>query len=119
MTIAVPLETLEPGMILAEPVFNQFGQLLIPKGAQLSSRHVKVFKTWGIHRITVEGGESVEEIPVIDEEIQNRARDRVNKRLFWQPNNPLEEEIIHLAVQQAVQRSRHQGLKGPSSLDVF
>lgn len=119
MAIAVPLEVLEPGMVLAEPVFNQFGQLLIPKGAQLSSRQVNVFKTWGIQKILVEGEESVEELPVINEGILNQARDRVNKRLFWQPNNPLEEEIIHLAVQQAVQRSMHQGLKGPSSLDVF
>jgi hypothetical protein len=119
MAISVPLEELETGTVLAEPVFNRFGQLLMDKGARISDRHLNVFKTWGITRVLIEGERDQEAVPVISQEIRNRAEARINKRLFWRPNNPMEEEIIHLAVEQAVQRSMQMGPKGSSGLDVF
>jgi hypothetical protein len=105
MAVSIPLERLEPGMVLAEPIFNRFGQVLLNKGVQISDRHLNVLKTWGIPKVLIEGGESNEEQFEINEEMRTRALTRLNKRLLWHPKTPLEEELIHLAVLQAVQRS--------------
>lgn len=104
MAISVSIESLEHGMVLAEPIFNRFGQVLLGKGVLLSDRHLNVLKTWGIEKALIEGGEG-NSAPVISEELRIRVQSQVNKRLSWEPTNPLEEEIIFLAVQQAVNRS--------------
>ena len=105
MTISVLIETLEPGMVLAEPVMNRLGQILLSKGKELSPRHLTILKTWEIPAAVIESGEAEIRDPILDEEIQKRALARIKKRLSWQPHSPLEEEMIHLALQQAVQRS--------------
>ena len=105
MTISVPFETLEPGMVLAEPVLNRLGQIILSKGSELSPRHLTVLKTWGIPAAVIESGEAEVRDPIRDQEIQKRALARIKKRLFWHPQSPLEEEMIHLAIQRAVQRS--------------
>ncbi len=58
VAISVPFETLEPGMVLAEPVLNRLGQILLSKGSVLSPRHLTVLKTWGISAAVIEGGRS-------------------------------------------------------------
>jgi hypothetical protein len=105
MTVSIPLEGLEAGMVLAEPIFNRFGQVLLNKGVQISDRHLNVLKTWGIPKVLIQVGESNGKQFEINEEMRNRVLARLNKRLLWHPNTPLEEEIIQLAIQQAVQRS--------------
>ena len=105
MAISVPTETLEPGMVLAEPVFNRWGQILLTKGSELSPRHLTVLKTWGIPKAVIESGESETRDPQMDEEILRNAEARIKRRLLWQPQNALEEEIIQLAIQRVVQRS--------------
>lgn len=105
MALFVPLETLEPGMVLAEPVLNRLGQILLSKGSELSPRHLTVLKTWGISAVAIECGKTDSRDPIREEAIQKRARARIKMRLFWNPQSPLEKEIIHLAVQQVVQRS--------------
>ncbi len=103
--ISVPLENLEPGMVLAEPVLNRWGQILLIKGGTISSRHLAVLKTWGIQMVVIQQGEDPIKAPLVDQDLQNRALARIKKRLFWQPQSPIEEEIINLAVQQVIQRS--------------
>jgi len=110
MKISVPFENLEPGMVLAEPVLNRLGQILLCKGSTISPRHLTVLKTWGIRLVAIENGGDQIKAPFGDKDIYNRALARVKKRLFWHPQSPLEEEIINQAVQQVIQRS----LKGSS-----
>ncbi len=118
MAISVPFEALESGMVLAEPVINRFGQLLIAQGARLSTRHLNVLKTWGVQMILIQGGEPNGDHPVINEEIRTRATALINKRLFWHPNNPLEEEVIDLALQQAIRRVMEMGSEGSPGREV-
>jgi hypothetical protein len=103
VTVTISIERLESGMVLAEPIYNRFGQVLLNKGVRISDRHLNVLKTWGIPQVLVEDGQSTEKQFEINEEMRNRALAKINKRLFWTPKTPLEEEIIQLAIQQAVQ----------------
>lgn len=48
------LEQVEPGMRLAKDVYDPHGTVLLRAGIQISERHIKAFKSWGIHEIPLE-----------------------------------------------------------------
>ncbi len=96
---------IEPGMVLAAPVLNRYGQILLGKGVTLTPRHVGILKTWGIPHITVEGGLSAGADPAeVNEEILAQARAQVRDRLLGRNHHLLEQEVFGLAVQQAAER---------------
>ena len=98
------IDAVEPGLILAEPVLNQFGQTLLPRGVELQERHLKILKTWGCKTVRVkEDGFSEKEAEVSPEEME-RALTRVNWRIKWEPTTSLEKEIFRLAVKRVIHR---------------
>ena len=98
------LKAVEPGLILAEPVLNQFGQTLLPRGVELQPRHLKVLKTWGCKTVKVKEEGIPEKEPEVSPEIMDRALARVNWRLTWEPTTSLEKEIFQLAVKRVIQK---------------
>lgn len=98
------LKAVEPGIFLAEPVLNQFGQTLLPQGVELQARHLKVLKTWGCKAVNVMGEGSSEKESEVSPELMNRALTRVNWRLKWEPTTDLEKEIFQLAVKRVIQK---------------
>lgn len=105
MAISVPLEKLEPGMVLADPVSNRQGQILLNRGTTIASRQINILKTWGIQSVVIEKEEIQVKDLLLDQEIRDQALDRIKKRLLWDPQSPVEEEIVNLAVQQVIQHS--------------
>jgi hypothetical protein len=105
VSTSVPLESIEPGMVLADPVSNRQGQILLNRGTTLSSRQINILKTWGIQSVVIQKEEIRVTDPLPDQEIRNQALDRIKKRLLWHPLSPVEEEIVNLAVEQVIQRS--------------
>jgi hypothetical protein len=53
--IPLSLGRLKPGMVLAEPVHNFQGMLLLDSGATLTGKHIQILKSWGVTKISVEG----------------------------------------------------------------
>jgi putative nucleotidyltransferase with HDIG domain len=51
----VHVDNLEPGMILSEDVRDIKSRLLLTKGQQIQSKHIRIFKIWGIAEVGVEG----------------------------------------------------------------
>jgi hypothetical protein len=49
----VSLETLTAGMKLNKPVFNMNGVLLLRAGEVLTTKHLDIFKTWGVREADV------------------------------------------------------------------
>jgi hypothetical protein len=98
------LKAVEPGLILAEPVLNQFGQTLLPRGVELQPRHLQVLKTWGCKTIKVHKEEFPEKEADVNSEVLDRALARVNWRLKWEPTTNLEKEIFQLAVNRVIQK---------------
>ena len=87
MAISVPFETLQPGMVLAEPVFNRLGQILMSKGSALSPRHLTVLKNWGIPAAVIECDEAEDNDPILDQAIQERARQNKNAPVLASPKS--------------------------------
>ncbi|MFZ5805960.1 MAG: hypothetical protein ACOY3I_01950 [Verrucomicrobiota bacterium] len=73
----VKCSKLQPGMVLAEDVFGRNGEIIIPIGAQLTEKSIKLLELWAIPSIAVEGKEenlldlfTPEQIAEVNEEIQ-------------------------------------------------
>ena len=51
----ISLEDVQPGMVLASDVFAARDRLLLAAGAEISERHLRIFRTWGVGAVDVEG----------------------------------------------------------------
>ncbi len=49
------ISDLTPGMVLEEDVVTDKGTMLLPKGVELTERHLEIMKTWGVNEASVEG----------------------------------------------------------------
>jgi hypothetical protein len=98
------LKEVDPGLILTEPVLNQFGQTLLARGVELQPRHLKVLKTWGCKTVKVKEEGIPEKEAEVSPEIVDRALARVKWRLKWEPTTNLEKEIFQLAVKRVIQK---------------
>ncbi len=56
MMIRVDIDEIKSGMILAYPVKNNQGVLLLDAGARISKKNILIFKSWGVTEVTVKGG---------------------------------------------------------------
>ena len=80
--IQVSIEDIKPGMILAQPVRNRQGALLLEAGARITGKSIRIFKSWGVNEIAVKGdlsdsSGSVENVGSPKKEsIENQLRDK-------------------------------------------
>ena len=51
----IHINKLEPGMVLADEVRDLSGRLLLGKGKTVHPNHLKVFKTWGVSEVNING----------------------------------------------------------------
>ena len=51
----ITLDKAEEGMIVLEDVKGPNGQCLLSAGGELTSKLLRVMKTWGVHTLTIEG----------------------------------------------------------------
>lgn len=92
----IPIEKIEDGMILADPILNQFSQVLIPAGTVLSDFHKKILIRWNINFVNVYFNDDDPDIE-IEDEILNEATNYVLNKLLWTPTNNLENDIVYVA----------------------
>ncbi|HIJ80873.1 MAG TPA: hypothetical protein HPP76_04105 [Desulfuromonadales bacterium] len=50
----IATDLLESGMVLKSEVTDRSGRLLLPAGAELTDKHLNIFRTWGISGADVE-----------------------------------------------------------------
>jgi hypothetical protein len=53
--IDLSIEGIKSGMILARPVRNHQGVLLLDAGARISKKNIRIFKSWGVLEISIKG----------------------------------------------------------------
>jgi hypothetical protein len=93
----VHIDSIEEGSILGEPVMNNYGQILIPAGATISSKHVMLLKTWNIQTIAIKSDE-LEETMEMSEEIHQICIERLQNRMKWEARNDNEKDLFQLGV---------------------
>ena len=54
----IPVEEAQVGDIVAVPVENDQGRVLLPRGSKLSAAVLSRLKGWGVHTLAIEGEEA-------------------------------------------------------------
>ncbi len=99
MSKYVSIRDIAVGAVLAEPILNRYGHLIIPSGTKIEEYHLAFLEKWGITKINVED----EAAPEIDPALLHIAKERVAERSDWKPSNPLEEDMINAAAKYVAQ----------------
>lgn len=86
------------GMILSESIVNNFGQTLLPFGAILSEKHIRIFRTWNITGVMIKSNSDEDEEIEISPELQALARERLRRRMSWSPRNAIERDLVDMAI---------------------
>ncbi|CAB1059735.1 hypothetical protein D1BOALGB6SA_4497 [Olavius sp. associated proteobacterium Delta 1] len=100
--IHVSLDNLKPGMILAQPVRNHQGILLLEAGARISKKNIRIFKSWGISGASVKGkltkaeGRAGDVEIKVEESIEIQLKEKFNDVL----DDPVMVEIFNAACKQ-------------------
>ena len=70
----------KPGMIVESVVTDSRGTALLGAGAEITAKHIKVFKMWGVREISVQGKDHeemmAEQVSGIEPERMARAEER-------------------------------------------
>ena len=93
----IQIEKIEDGMVLAEPVLNQFSQVLLPSGTILTTFHTKILQKWNINYVFI-CKETKEDEPSIPQELIEECKDLINSKLLWTPSIPIELDLVNIAV---------------------
>lgn len=96
----IGLTEVTESMVLAQPVLNQHGQLMLPAGSPITSRHITLLKMWGISSVVIESAEgeaSPSELTPPPNVLLNCAR-RLTRRWPWRPRLEVERLVFQLAV---------------------
>ena len=81
------VEDLKPGMILAQPVRNLQGVLLLEAGTRITQKNIRIFKSWGVNEVAIKGQRSHSrisstEIGIADPEtVERRLKEKFSEVL--------------------------------------
>lgn len=101
----ISLNEITEGMQLAEPIINNFGQILLVKGTSLAEKHIKLLKTWNISRVSIIDDTDSEPRNISDygEDIQEMAKKILASRFTWIPRNEAEQDLYNMALIHTIQ----------------
>jgi hypothetical protein len=111
-SVFVAVDDLQPGMPVAEDVFDQQGRMLMAAGTELTERHLRACQLWGISgiRVRAEGlpAEAAGREPTPEQyaaaEAETQQRFRNTDR-----THPLMVELVRLCILRAVDRATGDG----------
>ena len=111
--ITLNIDDIKLGMILAHPVRNHQGVLLLEAGARVSKKNIRIFKSWGVLEIAIQGnpaaaeGGSGDTEHKVKESIENQLKEKFCDVL----DDPVMVEIFNAASKQLM-RDYQNGEKG-------
>lgn len=96
MISEIALENVREGMLLAKPIRNKVGQVMINKDVELTAKHINILKMWGIQIIAIKDG-TEEEVDVKNQSTIDIIKQQILSGLGWNIDHPILDEIIELA----------------------
>ena len=104
----VNIDTLQPGMVLAEDLFHADGRLLLSKCLKLASNHLRVLKIWGVAAAQIESvsdGSRSPTLEEIDPAVLKEAQELTRKQ-FSHANvdHPFLGELFRICILRRAQR---------------
>ncbi len=104
----IAIDNLETGMVLAGDVHDRSGRMLLGAGAELSQKHLVIFRTWGVLEADVVGhgdDATTEQVPANVDPAELVAAEQAVAHRFKHTNrtHPAISELIRLAALRKVQ----------------
>lgn len=95
----ISIEEIRPGMVLEKDLRDRSGLILLGAGQEITEKHLKIFRMWGI----------------VEAEIQGVTREET----FSQVTSQLDPLLIQEAETQLREEFRHTNLKNPFIKEIF
>jgi hypothetical protein len=99
----LPIDRLEAGMILKANVCDRSGRMLLPAGAELADKQLKIFRTWGVTEADIQLGPDEELAELAGENITAdpialAEAEAVVARMFRRndPEHPMIRELMRI-----------------------
>ncbi|MBP9020796.1 MAG: hypothetical protein KBG01_04635 [Syntrophobacterales bacterium] len=83
----INLEDIQPGMILEEAVVDRSGRILLGAGEEITDRHLRIFKMWGVTEAAVKN--------VGEEDVSAKTTASINPVMLQEAQNTLREHFRH------------------------
>lgn len=104
----VAIDNIESGMVLASDVHDRSGRMLLGAGAELTQKHLTIFRTWGVLEADIAGQGSdnaADPIPADVDPLELAAVEQELAPLFMHTNrvHPAIVELMRLAALRKVQ----------------
>ena len=103
----VAIENIETGMILASDVHDRSGRMLLGAGAELTQKHLVIFRTWGVLEADIagQGDEAFDQLPADVDPLELAAAELALAPLFrhTNQNHPAISELMRIAALRKVQ----------------
>jgi hypothetical protein len=90
--INLNIEELKPGMILAQPIRNHQGVLLLEAGVKITKKNIRILKSWGVSEINIKGDSAKSEAQTKDTEI--RLKESLEMQLKERFSNVLDDPVM-------------------------
>jgi len=90
--IRVNIVDLKPGMVLAQPVQNHQGILLLDAGTKITKKNIRIFKSWGVIEVSIKG--ELDESKAADETPVAGVKDTVEKELKARFSDVLDDPVM-------------------------
>lgn len=97
MIKVIEIDELKEGDILAEPIHNALGHILLPANAVITANSLKLLKTLNINKITIKKLEEEDQNEGFSEEEINSTLNKLEEKIGWSPKNEFEEELLKMA----------------------
>lgn len=93
----IHINSFTPGMELALPIKNKFGQVMLPAGTILEEKHRKFFNLWGITEFTIM--KSADDFQEEESKDFSEYLSFYGNRLRWKPSNDFETDLLDMGIQ--------------------
>ena len=110
----ISLNDIKPGMILASEVKDRAGRVLLAAGQEITEKHLKIFKTWGVSDANIEGASQEDmvsqDLVDVDPEIHAKAEEYITAKYRHAGTpHPGLKELARLAVIRRVREMTEAG----------
>lgn len=102
------LDNLEIGMVLASDVKDRNGRMLLGAGAELTQKHLTIFRTWGVAEVDIAGIDYADDETPLPAEVDPAAVEAAELSLIplfkhAGTDHPALKELLRLAAIRKVQ----------------
>lgn len=114
----IAVDQLKEGMALAADVADVNTRLLLSKGSIIESKHIRMFKMWGIGEVDIQGDVSVDADTASGEDPDYLEQVARQTKTLFRYNNLSDPIIQHLFALAVVHRSKNGHFQSSESADV-